>query len=185
MNDIDQGRQIELSGSLRKPMGWLIALMVIPFVAAMVAIFAAVQKVPAEGKPAMWGGIAVFGVVTVILFPLLILSMRRIGVRVDQSQLVLNTGLGTKRIALSNLRAHGLSVVDLNERSDLRPILRLWGSTFPGFSSGWFRLRNGEKAVCLLFDRRSVSYLRSDADKTSLLLSLHDPEKLRALLGRN
>ena len=47
-----------------------------------------------------------------------------------------------------------------------------------------FRLRNGEKAVCLLPERRRVCYLRSDADNLSLLLSLAEPENLRALLER-
>jgi hypothetical protein len=54
----------------------------------------------------------------------------------------------------------------------------------PGLSTGWFRLRNGEKAVCLVTDRHRVSYLRSDADNMSLLLSLQNPEALKARLER-
>lgn len=184
MNDIDQGRPLELSGSLKKPTGWLIALMAIPFAAALVTIMAVFQKAPADGKPAMLGGIVVFAIVVLVVFPLLIASMRRTGVRVDQSELIVHTGLGSKRLALSNLRKHGLQVVNLSERNDLRPIIRLWGSSLPGFSGGWYRLRNGEKAVCVLFERHKVSYLRSDVDKTSLLLSLQEPEKLRTLLER-
>lgn len=41
-----------------------------------------------------------------------------------------------------------------------------------------------KKAVCLLLERRRVCYLRSDDDNLSLLLSLAEPEKLRALLER-
>lgn len=51
-----------------------------------------------------------------------------------------------------------------------------------GFPGGWFRLRNGEKAVCLLFDRHRVCYLRSGDDNLSVLLSLAEPDGLRALL---
>jgi hypothetical protein len=92
-----------------------------------------------------------------------------------------NTGLGRKRVPLSRLRAAGLRVVDLGERTELRPWLRLWGTGLPGFRAGWYRLRNGEKAVCLLLDRQRVSYLRSD-DGLSLLLSLERPDDLRALI---
>jgi hypothetical protein len=98
--------------------------------------------------------------------------------------LIVNTGTGTKRIALKALRAHGLRVVDLSGHTELKPLIKLWGTGLPGFAGGWFRLRNSEKAVCLILDRHCVCYLRSDADKLSLLLSLAEPEKLRALLER-
>jgi hypothetical protein len=54
----------------------------------------------------------------------------------------------------------------------------------PGFVSGWFRLRNGEKAICVLLDHRRVSHLRSDADNLTLLLSLAEPDRLRSSLER-
>jgi hypothetical protein len=49
-------------------------------------------------------------------------------------------------------------------------------------STGWFRLRNGDKAVCLLTDRRRVTYLRSDSDDLAILLSLKDPTILKKAL---
>ena len=38
--------------------------------------------------------------------------------------------------------------------------------------------------MCLVLDRKHVSYLRSDADNLSLLLSLRDPDALDALIAR-
>jgi hypothetical protein len=103
---------------------------------------------------------------------------------VEDGELVMITGVGKKRIALANLRRHGLTIVDLNQRTSLIPRLRLWGASMPGLNAGWFKLRNGEKAVCLITEQNRVSYLRSDADNLSLLLSLQEPDALKALIER-
>jgi len=115
-------------------------------------------------------------------FPLMrIVSRRR--AFVDGGDLVMVTGVGTKRIALANLRALGLDVVDLNRRRELIPRLRLWGASMPGLNAGWFKLRNGEKAFCIVTAQNRVSYLRSATDNVSLLLSLENPDQLKALIA--
>ncbi len=180
MSDLDAGTSLALAGSLRKPLGWLLAILGI----ALVGITVAVTLGNTYGSH-LHAPVNVFLAPAIILLVLLLIvwSLRRASVRVDQGMLIVNTGVGSKRVALADLRAHGLSVIDLHERTELRPIVRLWGTGLPGFAGGWFRLRNGEKAVCLLLDRSRVCYLRSDAHKLSLLLSLQHPETLRALLG--
>ncbi len=116
-------------------------------------------------------------------FPLIrIISKRR--AYVEGGQLVVVTGVGTKRFALANLRARGLDVVDLNQRRELIPRLRLWGASMPGLNAGWFKLRNGEKAFCIVTERNRVSYLRSATDNVSLLLSLENPDQLKTLMSR-
>jgi hypothetical protein len=57
-------------------------------------------------------------------------------------------------------------VADLNSRSDLKPSLRTWGHGLPGYSLGWFKLKNGAKAFCavssdiaVVFKLRSGEYL--------------------------
>lgn len=116
-------------------------------------------------------------------FPLIrIVSRRR--AFVDGADLVMVTGVGTKRIALANLRARGLDVVDLNRRRELIPRLRLWGASMPGLNAGWFKLRNGEKAFCIVTAQNRVSYLRSATDNVSLLLSLENPDQLKALISQ-
>ena len=114
----------------------------------------------------------------------LIRLISRASAYVEDGELVMVTGVGKKRVALANLRRHGLTVVDLAQRTSLIPRLRTWGASMPGLNAGWFRLRNGEKAVCLLTVQNRVSYLRSDADDLSLLLSLENPDKLKALIER-
>lgn len=184
MNNIDAGKSLALAGSLRKPLIWLLALTGFPFVVMIVALTLVLTRLPA-GSTAHMPTAALFAPV-IVLFAmfLLVRSLVRTGVTIDQGELVVNTGLGRKRIALSRLRAHGLRVVDLNEHGELKPFIRTWGTGLPGFAGGWFRLRNGEKAVCVVLDRSRVSYLRSAEDNLSILLSLAEPEKLRALLER-
>jgi archaeosine-15-forming tRNA-guanine transglycosylase len=48
----------------------------------------------------------------------------------------------------------------------------------PGLASGWFRLKNGGKALCILTKRERVTVLRAD-DGTWLLLSLADATPLK------
>lgn len=178
MNDIDAGNSLALAGSRRKPMLWVTTIMGILVLGATLAIGLG----PVHG----WHLHASAGapVIALLLLLFILWTLQRAGVRVAQGMLIVNTGLGTSRMALADLRAHGLHVVDLNDQRELKPMLRLFGTGLPGFAGGWFRLRNGETAVCLLLDRSRVSYLRGETDKRSLLLSLAEPEKLRALLER-
>jgi len=183
MSDIDAGRTLALNGSLQQPRRWLVAIMGIPLVWAAVALaLGCVHATPANKAPMLFA--AMLAPLVILLTTVLILrSLNRASVYVDQGELVVNSSIRSKRIPLSALRAHGLSVVNLSERTDLKPVLKLWGTSLPGFSGGRFRLRNGERAICLLLDRTRVSYLRSD-DGTTVLLSLKEPEQLRGLLQR-
>ncbi|MGA9333509.1 MAG: hypothetical protein WBV39_04460 [Rudaea sp.] len=179
MNDIDAGQRLTMSGSFGRPLFWLFVISVIAFSGIAVALWV----VAADGTGDTRKAIALVPIVFVCGLLVVAWSIRRSGVRVEHDTLVVNTGTGTKRVAIAALRAHGLRVVDLSERTELQPVFKLWGTGLPGFAGGWFRLRNGDKAVCLLLDRQRVSWLRSDADRLTLLLSLAKPEKLRALLN--
>jgi len=179
-----ESRSLPLNGDLSRPVRWLAVLSLLPLAIAIGVL----AYVTTHGKP----GAAPAPWPLVIAIPLLIgavqvvflRSIARAGVSVAEGELIVRTGVGTQRIALANLRAHGLRRVDLDAERTLRPWLRTRGAGLPGLQSGWFRLKNGERAVCLLIGRQHVSYLRSDADNLSLLLSLRDPEALAALIAR-
>jgi len=176
MNGIDEGRVLELAGSRVKPMTWLAVLMGIPLLFITAALGTGHSPIhAATPEQADLIGIVVVCALVMLLLALLLL-MQCARVHVDQDTLIVHTGVGTKRIPLANLHTHGLRLVNFSTHPELRPVVKLWG--------GWFKLRNGDKAVCLLLDRHGISYLRSDADKLTVLLSLAEPEKLRALLGR-
>ncbi|MBU6199780.1 MAG: hypothetical protein KGI64_11835 [Xanthomonadaceae bacterium] len=182
MSDIDDGKNLALAGSRAKPLVWLAVIMGIPLVGVIVAVgLGQAYMRGATPEHARLIGSAVVCAL-VVLMAVLLWSLRRARVRVDQGVLIIHTSVGTKRIPLANLRAHGVHLVNFSTHPELRPVIKLWGTGLPGFAGGWFKLRNGDKAVCLLLDRHGISYLRSDADNLTLLLSLAEPEKLRKLL---
>jgi hypothetical protein len=175
---------LALQGSLQRPLRWLGVLGAIPFVIT-VLVLGVMTASSSAGHPAPpLLLLAVIPAAVLIGHWLLMRRVRGVGASVAHGELVVNTGLSTKRIALAQLRKHGLRVIDLRERTEFKPWLRTMGTSLPGLAAGWFRLRNGQRALCLLLERDRVSYLRSDEDNMTLLLSLREPEILRALLER-
>jgi len=85
----------------------------------------------------------------------------------------------------SQLRVDLARRVDLGRDEALRPRWRRMGTGLPGYQAGWFRLRNGEKALLYLTDRSRAVYIPTTAGY-SLLLSPADPDgflsRLRGVL---
>jgi hypothetical protein len=88
-----------------------------------------------------------------------------------------------RRVPWAALRVTEARIVDLARDADLRPRSRRLGTGLPGYAAGWFRLRNGEKALLYLTARQPVLYLPTTAGY-SLLLSPLDPEGMLAELRR-
>jgi hypothetical protein len=90
-------------------------------------------------------------------------------------------------IPAADLRGHSARLVDLARVPDLEPRWRTMGTGLPGYQAGWFRLRNGEKALLYLTDRRRAVYVPTHRGY-SLLLSPEQPERfverLRTLAPR-
>jgi hypothetical protein len=75
-------------------------------------------------------------------------------------------------------------IVDLRGEPDLTPGKRTMGTGLGGFAAGWFRLRNGEKALIYLTDRTRVVYLPTNRGH-SVMLSSDEPERLLAAMRDN
>lgn len=75
-------------------------------------------------------------------------------------------------------RAHR---VDFAAEPELAPRWRRVGTGLPGYQSGWFQLRNGEKALLYLTDRSKAVYIPT-SQGYSLLLSPANPEAFLAAL---
>ena len=129
----------------------------------------------------MTGGAVVFAIVLPLALWRLI---HRVGIRVIGDDLIVRTGVGRRRVALANLRATGMSVIDLLQHPELDTRGKSWSATAPDLKSGLYRLRNGERALLVVTDPRRVCRLRSEADALTVLLSLKRPDQLRAILER-
>lgn len=119
-------------------------------------------------------GLAVIGVLTGLL-----LAMRRRSVRLQDGVLEVRAGPYRKRLACSELALAQARIVDLGERTELRPAVKTNGISMPGFNAGHFRLhKNLDKAFCLLTQRQRVLWLPLRDGKQHLLISLERPQAL-------
>ncbi|HMF09269.1 MAG TPA: PH domain-containing protein, partial [Thermoanaerobaculia bacterium] len=73
--------------------------------------------------------------------------------------------------------------VDLRIDTALNPAVRTMGTALPGYRAGWFRLRDGEKALCYLTDASRVAYVPTNAGY-AVLVSVEDPAVFLASLKR-
>ena len=67
---------------------------------------------------------------------------------------------------------------------ELRPRWRTNGVAIPGYQSGWFKLRNGERALLFVRDKRRVVYVPT-SEGYSLLVSVDEPERVAAQLRQS
>jgi len=121
---------------------------------------------------------AAVGLLPVALAGVLVaVAIRRRRVELAGGELRIAAGLLRHRVARSGLDLGKAAVVDLAERTELRPLWRTFGVGMPGYRAGHYRLRNGAKAFVLLTDTRRVLMLPAREGRT-LLLSLEQPQAL-------
>jgi len=134
---------------------WALPLLVVPIVLALL------------------GALYVLGAAT--------LGSRHARFEVGPDGLTLRGDLYGRTLPRATLRTESARVVDLEREPNLRPIRRTFGSAFPGYRSGWFRLADGEKALLYVTDRSKVVYVPT-SEGYALLLSAADPTGLVASL---
>ena len=104
-------------------------------------------------------------------------------VEIEPERLRLVGDFWGRTIPVERLDVSAARIVDLNRGSDYLPKRRTFGTGLPGYASGWFRLRNGEKALVYLTRGRSVVYLPT-SEGYALLLSVAEPERFLQVLQR-
>ena len=98
-----------------------------------------------------------------------------LSVTLDDSALRIDLPFYGRSIPLSQLDVSSAQIVTLNRSSDFRPRIRTNGIGLPGYAVGWFRLRNGDKALAAVTSKQKVLYLQT-TDGYVLLLSLNEPK---------
>jgi hypothetical protein len=81
-----------------------------------------------------------------------------------------------RSIPSGQIRGQDAKRVDFATEPDLAPKWRTMGTGLPGYQAGWFRLKNGEKALLYLTDRSRAVYVPTTAGY-GLLLSPADPDR--------
>jgi hypothetical protein len=176
-----RGRTLPLKRAPRSALVWLVALALGLPVTIMAFVLGSAWKEGAPAAPLLITGLFVCALSALVTLWIVRMT-RRIAVTLDDDALTVATGVATQRFPLATLRAHGVRIVDLAAQPELKPVLRTWGIGLPGLASGWFRLRNHAKALCVLTGRERVTVLKAD-DGTFVLLSLEDASALKIALG--
>jgi hypothetical protein len=140
--------------------------------------------VPAGGGP-VWilVGLAVILLGLTALFGFMVYSSRHVRCEVTPQELRIAGDIYGRRIPMEAISLDGAKVIDLGRDEDYRFKWRTNGTGLPGYSAGWFRLRNGEKALAFVTDRHRVLYLPTRKGY-SILLSVVEPDAMLAALQR-
>jgi hypothetical protein len=95
----------------------------------------------------------------------------------DAAGIEVATTFYRQRIAFPELKLDAARVVRLDEHPELKPLLKSNGYALPGFRSGWFRLRNWQKAFVATSDGERALWLPTSRG-FGLLLQPRDPQRL-------
>lgn len=140
------------------------------------------QIVPASAKP-IWllGGVCVALLIVVAALAYIAYSAQHSRIEIPEGEFKLAGDFWARSIPIQSLRLEDAAILDLTSSSEYAPRRRTFGTGLPGYASGWFLLRNGEKALAYLTCRESVVYLPTSLGY-SLLLSADRPQELLATL---
>jgi hypothetical protein len=108
-------------------------------------------------------------------------SIRHVTFQLSEPGLRIRGDLFGRLIPRGSLRVADAQILDLKQDKTHGPSLRTMGVGLPGYSSGWFRLRDGGKGLLFLTDLSRAVYLPTTAGYT-LLISPADPEAFLAAL---
>lgn len=109
-------------------------------------------------------------------------AMRRHHVTLDGDGLEVRTTFYGRKLGWGDLQLQDARVVDLDEHTELKPMLKTNGTSLPGMHSGWFRLRNRHKALVAMTNGPRVVHLPT-TQGYDLLLQARQPQALLQRLG--
>lgn len=141
--------------------------------------------IPAGSGP-LWIllAISVLMLAAVVFFAFIAYGSRHSAVEVADSGLRIRAVFYGREIPLSRLLTEAARPVDLAKEPDYAPVLRTNGIGLPGYSAGWFKLRNGQKALAFMTDRRRVAMIPT-RDKYVVMVSVPDPAAFLEALRRH
>ena len=140
---------------------------------------------PASTKP-LWFIAVICVLIAAVLFALAFTAYasQHSRVELDANQIRLVGDFWGREIPFDSLKVAEARVMDLGKKDEHAPRWRTFGTGLPGYASGWFKLRNGEKALVYLSRRTNVAYIPT-TEGYSLLLSVDNPQALIETLQRH
>ena len=136
------------------------------------------EIVPASGSALpFFAGILAIQLGLLALFGFLWYSMRHTTFEVSAEGVRIRGDIYGRTIPLDQLQLEKAKVYNMAEDRDHSLSWRTNGVGMPGYASGWFRLKNGEKALVFLTSRQRVLYVPTSEDY-ALVVSPKDTDAL-------
>ncbi len=118
------------------------------------------------------------GLILLITFLVLVLSLRgakSARFEISPEGLRLSGDFYGRMIPASSLRGGAAQRIDFRITTEYEPVTKTMGTSVGGYRAGWFRLRNGEKALLYLTDPSRTVYIPT-REGYSVILSPHEPD---------
>ena len=188
-DDLDPGLQLVPAGSAPRLVMFLLGVVLPLVITAGALLWASLGDGPMNlvgGSFALTAALTLGGlaVLTVALWAVLDRAMRRQRLQLSAQRLEVKSSFYSQSLPLSELRLEEARVLDLEEHTGFKPVLKLNGYSVAGFHSGYFRLRNGKSAFVATAGARHTLWLPTDRGR-GLLLQPRQPglllERLREL----
>jgi len=78
---------------------------------------------------------------------------------VGEDRITLSGGFWSRSIMVRDIDVEKMRVIDFSRDKELSPKYRTMGIRVPGYSSGWFKLKNKEKALLFVTNENQVAYI--------------------------
>ncbi len=175
-------RTMAISNSQRKfPLAplqpWVWAVPFALWAALLLLAFVTGSHEQSPHNPVPWWLVVVFG--TALLPAGLVTGLAHREVGINGDALEASGGLFfARKVPASELALDQARILALDEHTELKPLLQLFGFSLPGFKVGHYLLRNRSRAFCLLTSRQRVLHLPLRNGKPALLLSPEHPQAL-------
>ena len=108
-------------------------------------------------------------------------SSKRAGFAINNDELEIRATLYSRKVPLAEIRREGIEPVDLEEDAGLKVKWRTNGIALPGYSEGWFRLKNGKKALLFVTDKKKLVLVPTVHDYIIIVSPADPAEFIRAL----
>lgn len=138
--------------------------------------------VPDEGGTVLLGLLLIVPAILLVVL-VFVFWPRALQVEVTPSELKVTGSIYGRTLSRADLELDRVRAVNLGHERALSPVLRSNGIALANYRVGWFRLRNGQRALCFLTRVDSVIYLPTKKDFV-LLFSTSEPNQLLAALGK-
>lgn len=155
---------------------WIMGfLLLLPAIAVVLMPFVGGRS----GDPEALAGTTIALVVIALTAIACAAGLTRRRVQLEDHVLHVVAGLFSHRVVVDRIDFERARIVNLEERTELRPTIKTFGMSLPGYQAGRFRLRQKlGKAFCLVTDHRRVLWLPLRDGKDQVLISLEHPQAL-------